>query len=86
MKIAKRKQPQKYLKALDKNTREKIEAIIEGLNEWKGDIAKIKGTDMYRLKIPHYRIAFKVDVQNKAISIGIILPRGEFYKKIERRG
>jgi mRNA-degrading endonuclease RelE of RelBE toxin-antitoxin system len=84
MRISKRKQPQKYLKATDKNTRDKLDKAIDGILEWKGDIVKIKGMDFYRLKIDHYRIGFKIDVQNKVISIEIILPRGEFYKNVRR--
>ncbi|MDR3092107.1 MAG: hypothetical protein LBU36_08005 [Clostridiales bacterium] len=85
MKISKRKQPIKYLKAADKNTRVKLNKAIDGLLEWRGDIVKIKGTDMFRLKIGHYRIGFKVDAQNGIISVEIVLPRGEFYKNAERK-
>jgi mRNA-degrading endonuclease RelE of RelBE toxin-antitoxin system len=85
MEISKRKQPLKYLKSTDKNTRAKLLAAIDGLLEWKGDIVKIKGTDMFRLKIDHYRIGFKVDAQNGVISVEIIAPRGEFYNNVGRR-
>ena len=82
MEILYKKQPQKYLDKADANTRAKLEKSINGLLELQGDIVKIKGSDLYRLKIEHYRIGFSYD--GEAITIEAILPRGEFYKRIRR--
>jgi len=83
MNIEYKKQPLKYLEKTDSNTRTKIENAISGLPELEGDIVKIKGTDLYRLKIEHYRIGFSY--ANEVITIEAIFPRGEFYKRISRR-
>ena len=50
-----------------------------------GDIVKIKGADMFRLKMEHYRIGFKADARNEEMTIEIILPRGDFYKNVGRQ-
>ena len=43
MQIEYGKQPKKYLKKADANTRTKLEKAIEGLKELEGDIKKLKG-------------------------------------------
>lgn len=59
MEIKLEKQPQKYLSAVDGNTRRKLERALEGLKNLEGDIVRLAGTkNMYRLKIAHYRIIF----------------------------
>ena len=83
MEITYKKQALKYLEKSDVPVRRKIEKAISGLSELQGDIVKIKGTDLYRLKIEHYRIGFSYE--NETITIEAILPRGEFYKHISRR-
>jgi mRNA-degrading endonuclease RelE of RelBE toxin-antitoxin system len=82
MQIEYGKQPKKYFKKVDANTRAKLEKAIDGLKELEGDIQKIKGTDLYRLKIEHYRIGFSIDINNNIILIEAIHPHGEFYKHI----
>jgi len=82
MQIEYDKQPKKYLKKVDANTRSRIEKAIDGLKELEGDIQKIKGTDLYRIKIEHYRIGFSIDINNNIILVEAIHPRGEFYKHI----
>jgi mRNA-degrading endonuclease RelE of RelBE toxin-antitoxin system len=84
MKINLKKQPVKYLKSIDANTRAKIEKAITGLSNLEGDIVKLEGTDLYRLKIYHYRIAFSVDRENKIINVEMIGSRGDFYKHLGR--
>lgn len=83
MDIVFEKQPTKYLKSLDKPTRDKIMKAIEKLKEGKGDILKIKTTNLYRLKIPQYRIGFKPSDDGENIIITLIRPRGDFYKHIK---
>ena len=84
MKIEYRRQAEKYLHRCDANTRNKIFRAIEGLKEQKGDVRPIEGSDMYRLKIEHFRIAFTYDIKSDSIIIEAILPRGDFYKYIGR--
>lgn len=59
MELRLKKQPKKYLASVDRPTREKLEAALEGLKELKGDIVHLSGTkNMFRLKLDHYRIIF----------------------------
>ena len=82
MRIEKSAQAKKYLKSLDKPTREKLERAIEGLKEGKGDIIKLKGKNLYRLKTPPFRIGFTLNHEENTIEIVLIRPRGDFYKHI----
>jgi len=60
-KVTLKKQPQKYLSKVDSNTYKKLRKALQELEEWKGDIVKIKGSNYYRLKIPQYRFIFTYD-------------------------
>ena len=60
MEIVLKKQPRKYLQAVDSKTRRKLEAALEELSRLEGDIVPIRGVkNMYRYKIDHYRILFE---------------------------
>jgi len=76
------KQVQKYMKNLDAPTRKKVDNAIEGLKEGKGDIIKLKGKNMFRLKIPPFRIGFTLNYADDVIEILLIRPRGDFYKHL----
>ena len=82
MNIKKNKQVKKYLKSVDSSTCEKLNRAIDGLKEGKGDIIKLKGKNIYRLKIPPFRIGFSLDYENNTIDVILIRPRGDFYKHI----
>ena len=60
-KVTLKKQPQEYLSKVDSNTYKKLRKALDGLEEWKGDIVKLKNSDYYRLKIPQYRFIFTYD-------------------------
>lgn len=62
MEIVLKKQPQKYLAAVDANTRKKLYNALDGLANLEGNIVKLKGmSNRCRLKIDHYRIIFEYD-------------------------
>ncbi len=70
MKIKLTKDPQKYLKKVEVNTRNKLIKALEGLAELEGDIVKLKTEkDKYRLKIYQYRIIFTIDTENEIIIV-----------------
>ena len=56
-----KKQPRKYLVGVDAATYKKLRRALDGLQEFKGDIIKLQGSEFYRLKIPQYRIIFTRD-------------------------
>ena len=64
-----KKQPQKYLSKIDNTTYKKLCKALDELEEWKGDIIKLKNSDYYRLKIPQYRFIFTYDNGINIISI-----------------
>jgi len=68
-KVELKKQPQKYLSKVDSNTYKKLRKALVGLEEWKGDIIKLKGSEYYRLKIPQYRFIFTFDNGISVISV-----------------
>jgi len=82
LQIEKSNQAKKYLKSLDAPAREKLERAIEGLKEGKGDIIKLKGKNLYRLKTPPFRVGFTLNYESGTIEIVLIRPRGDFYKHI----
>lgn len=60
MEIKLKKQPQKYLKSVDENTRKKLYKALDELSRLEGDIVPLSGQkNRYRYKIAHYRITFE---------------------------
>jgi len=47
---------------------------------------KVKGHNLYRLKMPPYRIGFTLDFETDTINVLLIRPRGDFYKHLYNRG
>lgn len=60
MEIKLKKQPQKYLAAVDEPTRKKLYRALDQLSRLEGDIVPLSGQkNRYRYKIAHYRITFE---------------------------
>lgn len=60
MELKLKKQAQKYLDSVDTNTYKKLKKALDQLAELRGDIVPLKGQkNMYRYKIPQYRIIFE---------------------------
>jgi mRNA-degrading endonuclease RelE of RelBE toxin-antitoxin system len=64
-----KKQPQRYLSKANSGAYARLRKALDDLEEWKGDIVKLKNSDYYRLKIPHYRIIFTYDGEINIIYI-----------------
>ena len=76
------KQAEKYLEQCDNKTYSRLQAAIDGLADFKGDIVKLQGRkDEYRLSRPPYRIIFTHVAGSNDIHIKQIGPRGDVYKK-----
>ncbi|GHU85895.1 hypothetical protein FACS1894198_4660 [Clostridia bacterium] len=70
LQVVLRKQPQKYLAAIDETTRNKLNKALQKLETLTGDIKKLKGTcNHFRVKIHHYRILFTLDKDTKTIEV-----------------
>ena len=63
------KQPSKYMKSLDKNTKKKLDKALYNLSSFNGNIIKLNKKNEYRYKIDHYRIIFFVDEENNIIVV-----------------
>lgn len=59
MELRLKKQPQKYLRAVDEKTRKKLLKALDQLSRLEGNIVPITGNNKYRYKIDHYRILFE---------------------------
>ena len=82
MHIEMSRQAKKYLLKCDSKTYKRLEAAIDGLATFDGDIARLQGReDAYRLKKSPYRIIFTYTKGSTEIYIEGIYPRGDVYKK-----
>lgn len=60
MELRLKKQLQKYLAGVDENTRRKLLRALDQLSRLEGDIKPLAGKkNLFRYKIPHYRIIFE---------------------------
>lgn len=69
----------KFLKRQSKSIQKRIIGAIEEL-PFKGDIKRLKGLSIYRLRVGDYRILF--DVNYNVIDIIKIDNRGQVYKGV----
>lgn len=82
MKLEYKKAALKYMAVLDKPTRERIRASIDGLLKVppEGDIKRLQGTKAveFRLRVGKYRILFSCD--DDILTVNAIDSRGDIYK------
>lgn len=65
------KQPEKYLRRAPENIRKRLYAALEQVALFQGDIVKLAGKEnLYRYKIPKYRIIFRYE--NGVVEIVVI--------------
>ena len=78
MNIQYSKQAVKAISGMDKPTKQRIKAGIEGIP--KGDIKPLQGSNaLYRLRVGSWRIVFSYPDRNTVL-IERIAPRGDVYK------
>lgn len=80
-KIVFEKQAQKFLEKQDKSTRLRLYKAIYKLPNGT-DIKKLKGHNLYRLRVGDYRILYSVEDSIKLIDIENINNRGDVYKRL----
>lgn len=62
MEVKLSKQARKYLANANKTAQKQLTSALKGLENFEGDIVPLQGIkDTYRLKIPHYRIVFRLE-------------------------
>ncbi len=72
---------QKFLEKQDKSQRLRLYKAIYKLPSGS-DIKKLKGYDLYRLRVGNYRVLYSVHNEIKVICIVNIDNRGQVYNKI----
>ena len=70
----------KFLKKQDKKTQTRILQAVKNLPEGS-DIKKLKGYDLYRLRVGDIRVIYDVKEEVKIVSIESINNRGDVYKR-----
>ncbi len=78
MEIQYSKQAEKFLKKQSADTRERIKSAIHKLPS--GDVKKLQGLNIYRLRVGDYRVIFNKD--GNIIYIELIGNRGQIYKEV----
>ena len=74
------KAAQKFLDKQDKSQRLRLYKAIYKLPEGQ-DIKKLKGHDLYRLRVGDYRVIYTIDNGIRLINIENINNRGQVYKE-----
>ena len=70
MEIILEKQPEKYLRVVDRPTLMRLRRALDKLQDFEGDIRKLTDKqNEYRLKIYHYRILFTYDKATQTITV-----------------
>jgi mRNA interferase RelE/StbE len=80
-KIEFEKAAQKFLDKQDKESRIRLYKAIYKLPDGT-DIKKLKGCNLYRLRVGNYRILYSVDDTIRVITVENIDNRGEVYKRL----
>ena len=58
----------------------RIEALASGTGQ-RGDVQRLAGSDLFRLRIGDYRVLFAVDTVNQILRVELIRTRGDVYKR-----
>lgn len=74
------KSAEKFLKKQNKKTQERLLEAIYKLPQGM-DVKKLRGHDLYRMRVGNIRILYTVDDVIKVISVEEIDTRGDVYKR-----
>ncbi|MFC4077137.1 type II toxin-antitoxin system RelE family toxin [Salinithrix halophila] len=77
------KQPAtKFIKKQDKKTQIRVLKALEGLRKVppEGDVKKLKGEPIFRLRMGTYRALFSLNNEQKQVIVHTIGNRGDIYK------
>lgn len=80
-KIEFEKSATKFLSKQEKSTRLRLYKAIYKL-PFKGDIKKLQGSNLYRLRVGGVRILYRVDHEIRIVYVDTIDGRGDVYKQI----
>lgn len=80
-KIIIEKAAEKFIKKQDKKAQERLLKAIYKLPDGT-DIKKMRGYDLYRLRVGDYRVLYDIDDMVKIITIENVDNRGDVYKRV----
>jgi mRNA-degrading endonuclease RelE of RelBE toxin-antitoxin system len=47
----------------------------------RGDVQRLAGSDLFRLRVGDYRLLFTVDTINQLVTVELVRTRGDVYKR-----
>ena len=70
------------LKRLDPPIRRRITAALRALvvDPSGGELVKLRGSDEHRLRVGDWRVRMRLDVEERAVFVLRVLPRGRAYR------
>ncbi len=73
---------EKELRSLNQEAQKRVVATLEGLaeNPLKQGVVKLKGEEVYRVRVGSYRIIYEIDTEARVISILRVAHRKDAYK------
>jgi len=74
----------KSLRRLPADRRRQIVSRIETVAAapgQTGDVQRLAGSDLYRLRVGDYRVLFAVDTANQILTVELVRTRGDVYKR-----
>ncbi len=80
-KIIIQKAAEKFLKKQNKKTQERLLSLINVLPQGT-DIKKLRGYNIYRMRVGNIRVLYTIDDVIKIISVEEIDNRGDVYKRL----
>lgn len=74
----------KFLQKLNENDRKRIFSAIEKLEDpFSQPYEKVKGRkDLYKIRVGDYRIIYRVDKENKIVSVHLVDKRERVYNRL----
>lgn len=75
------KRAEKFIRKQEKKEQERLLNAISKLPEGT-DIKKLKGSELFRVRVGNYRVLYTIDEGIKVITIENIDNRGDVYKRI----
>jgi len=74
----------KFLQKLNENDRKRIFSAIEKLEDpFSQPYEKVKGRkDLYKIRVGDYRIIYRVDKENKIVSVHLVDKRERAYNRL----
>ncbi len=74
----------KFLQKLNENDRKRIFSAIEKLEDpFSQPYEKVKGRkDLYKIRVGDYRVIYRVDKENKIVSVHLVDKRERVYDRL----